>query len=504
MCVGKRSKGAKTQLPVVTWEQVKQHARHDDCWTVIHGHVYNVTDWSAIHPGGDMILLSGGRDSTILFESYHVNGVPMSILDKYVVGRIESSAEALADGSSGSYYENLDGDAFYVTLKQRIAAHFRAHGEPRRDHWHIYVKTLLIFALFFSSWYAAAIKGSVVGAVFLGLACSLIGTCVMHDANHGAFSKNKTVNLLMGMGMDLIGSSRFVWELHHVTGHHQYTNLSTHTTTKDGSVPAEQNDPDIFSSYPLIRMSEDVAWKPMHKWQHIFALPVFGLFTMGKVFRGDFDVVMANTFGGMTKNWLISMNCRLSDWKNVAQFWGWKAVSLVFMNGVVVYNFGWSHGAVIVLTMHIVCGFVLALMFAVTHISENCSFLFHDEDIVLNAKQIQNVADARARWDIAPSDAKQFAPRSWAALQCCTSTNWALDSFFWTHFSGGLNHQIEHHLFPGITHTQYPFIQPIVEKTCAEYGVPYVASDGLVSSLAALLARLYRMGREPTPTVRAA
>ena len=85
---------------------------------------------------------------------------------------------------------------------------------------------------------------------------------------------------------------------------------------------------------------------------------------------------------------------------------------------------------------------------------------------------------------------------NWAAIQCRTSVNWDLDSFFWTHFSGGLNHQIEHHLFPSICHIHYPAIRPIVEETCREFGVPYVAYPSLGSAFMGTLNHMYTLGQK--------
>ena len=82
----------------------------------------------------------------------------------------------------------------------------------------------------------------------------------------------------------------------------------------------------------------------------------------------------------------------------------------------------------------------------------------------------------------------------WAAVQCQTSVNWASGSWFWNHFSGGLNHQIEHHLFPSICHTNYVHIQDVVQSTCEEFGVPYRSEASLWTAYWAMVAHLRNMG----------
>lgn len=63
--------------------------------------------------------------------------------------------------------------------------------------------------------------------------------------------------------------------------------------------------------------------------------------------------------------------------------------------------------------------------------------------------------------------------RSWAKHQIITTINFCNDSYFWTIFTGYLNYQIEHHLFPSVCSEHYPALQRIVKAHCRRYGVPY-------------------------------
>lgn len=63
--------------------------------------------------------------------------------------------------------------------------------------------------------------------------------------------------------------------------------------------------------------------------------------------------------------------------------------------------------------------------------------------------------------------------QDWAEMQVSTTQDYAHHSWFWNVFSGGLNHQTTHHLFPGVSQFYYPQISPIVAQTAKEFGIPY-------------------------------
>lgn len=240
-----------------------QHNTAQDAWIAVHGSVYDITHWAGQHPGGDIILLGAGTDCTVMFEMYHPAGVPSSLLRKFRIGHLQQQQHSPSSppppSSLGSYYD-WEHDRFYKTLKKRVVEVLAKRG-GRHDSFAMYFKTALILALFFVSWYFAMIHGSFLAAVFLGVAASLIGMCVMHDACHGSYSRSPWVNTICAMGMDLIGASTFVWEVHHNCGHHPYTNLLTGAEQDVGVRSASiarhtnhENDPDVFSSYPLLRL----------------------------------------------------------------------------------------------------------------------------------------------------------------------------------------------------------------------------------------------------------
>ena len=379
-----------------------------------------------------------------------------------------------------SFYDWKD-NKFYSTLKTRVVERLQDVADGK---WHdspiMYLKTATILFAWVTSLFYMAVYGSFAAAVALGISASLIGTCIMHDGCHGAYSTNAFVNRLMGFGMDLIGASTYCWEAHHNTGHHPFTNL---VTANDGDkkeagkkVVTQENDPDVFSSYPLMRMNPYDEWRPHHRYQWLYAPLIFGGFTMLKVLYND----IVQVFVHARVNDFISLEPRLSKKSNYIRALFMKCLTLVYMLFLPIYFNGVATGIALFGVAHFFCGMILSTMFIVTHISDNCEFLLNKD----KAKLV-------------PAPTKPLES-NWAAMQCRTSTNWALNSTFWTHFSGGLNHQIEHHLFPSISHVYYPYIQSVVESTCKEFNVAYTAHDSLFDALYHTLRWLYILGIDPS------
>lgn len=198
-----------------------------------------------------------------------------------------------------------------------------------------------------------------------------------------------------------------------------------------------------------------------------------------------------------------------------------KILTVVYMIGLPCYFHGIWKGFVLFFVGHLTCGEMLATMFIVNHVIEGVAFaqktnpaikktgeskLIQDKLIV--SSQTKDLSQRRPKTvtGITPMEAtyrtvsdKSIAPvplNDWAAVQCQTSVNWASESWFWNHFSGGLSHQIEHHLFPGICHTNYVYIQPVVEQTCREFGVPYQNEPSLYSAYTKMIKHLKFMGNE--------
>lgn len=131
-------------------------------------------------------------------------------------------------------------------------------------------------------------------------------------------------------------------------------------------------------------------------------------------------------------------------------------------------------------------------MFIVNHVIEGVSYAKKTEAAPVNRPQ--TVMGDTPMLKTQSTVERKVPLNDWAAVQCQTSVNWSPGSWFWNHFSGGLSHQIEHHLFPSICHTNYCYIQDVVESTCQEYGVPYQSEPNLFVAYGKMLKHLKYLG----------
>lgn len=465
------AKTGKGEKRVFTPEEVAKHNVVTDGWLSCDDGVYDVTSFIDKHPGGQVIVLGLGKDSTILLESYHPAGRPDAVLAKYRIGTLEGYK---------TFYNWKDSD-FYPELKRRVVAKIKSTGSSRREG--LELKALLILATFFGSFAGMVLQGSYFWAAVWGVAATHVGLSIQHDGNHGAFSKKSWVNRLAGMGMDLIGGSSMAWEYQHVVGHHQYTNLMS-----DEMNISPENDPDVFSSYPLMRMHPLNEWKPHHRFQHIYALPLFALMTLSKVFMSDIETAL------MVKRGPIDCSARMVPLSGKVLFWGAKLMAFFVHLGLPCYLHGFGHGIGLYVLAHLVCGEYLACCFIINHINESCDYLTpqsitesQQTDLI---KQTTSEASSKQKHPTPPSN-------DWAVtqVQCCV--NWKSGSSMANHVSGGLNHQIEHHLFPSIAHCHYPDIAPVVQEVCNEYGIPYKTYPTFFTAFKGMVYHLWAMGQQP-------
>ena len=226
------------------------------------------------------------------------------------------------------------------------------------------------------------------------------------------------------------------------------------------------------------------------------------MMTLAKVFQQDYEVAISKRL------YHIDANVRYGSWFNVFRFWSMKVITMIYMMGLPIYFHGAGKGVALFVIGHLACGELLATMFIVNHVIEGVSYGKKDlkGSEKKEARPVTMTGDTpmeKTRYDVFEkslnSDDSSPVPsvpfNDWAAVQCQTSVNWAPGSWFWNHFSGGLSHQIEHHLFPSICHTNYAYIQDVVEKTCDEYGVPYQSEPSLRIAYGKMINHLKYLGR---------
>ncbi|MDE3212977.1 MAG: acyl-CoA desaturase [Bacteroidota bacterium] len=280
----------------------------------------------------------------------------------------------------------------------------------------------LIFIIPMNAWAA------MVMAILMGVGMAGIGMCVMHDAVHGSYSHKKWINKILGGTMYLLGSNVFNWKIQHNFLHHAYTNVGGF-------------DEDIDSKGP-IRLSQFAPLKKIHHYQYIHAFFFYGLMTISKLIN-DFRQLVVYNKEGITRQYHIHPTTEY--FKMVIT----KILYLFVFIGLPMWltPFSWWQVLLGFFIMHWTAGCILSTVFQMAHVVEGT------EQVMPNAEGI--------------------IEREWAVHELRATSDFARNNLFLEYYVGGLNFQIEHHLFPNISHIHYREIAPIVEKTAKEFGFTY-------------------------------
>jgi linoleoyl-CoA desaturase len=341
---------------------------------------------------------------------------------------------------------------FHSVVKRRVLEYFEHRGLSPKGGPRMWAKTVVLL-LWFGASYALLVfaastwwQGALL-ALSLGLAMAGIGFAIQHDANHGAYSTHGAVNRLMGMTLDMLGASSYLWRFKHNVSHHTYTNLA-----------GADDDIDIG---PLARLSPAQPRRRLHRAQQFYLWALYGFLIPKWHFVYDFKNVAR---GRIARNRFPRPR-------------GWSLVELI--GGKVVF-FGWAlvvpalfHPLWVVVLFYAGTSFLLGLVLSVVFQLAHC---VEEAEFPTPPPQAERLRDA------------------WAVHQVRTTVDFARGNRLLTWYVGGLNFQIEHHLFPRICHVHYPRIAGIVEATCAELGVGYTAHRSLGGAVSSHWRWLRRMG----------
>lgn len=345
------------------------------------------------------------------------------------------------------------GDGFHSLLRARVHDHFEATGQERRDAPAMVIKTVVILAWFVLTYVLLVFRvGNAPGAIalsaVLGLAIAAIGFNIQHDGGHGAYSRHRWINRAAAMTLDLLGGSSLIWAHKHNGLHHTFTNISGH-------------DDDI--NLGLIgRLSPDQPHRWWHRWQHLYLWPLYGMLPIKWQFFDDFADLAVRGRGDHSLPRLSP-----ADW---LVFLAGKAIffSLAFVVPLQFHPVGAVIACYAVTAM--VQGIVLSVVFQLAHCVDEADF---------------------------PAAATDSGMGPWADHQLATTVDFSRSNGLLSWLLGGLNFQVEHHLFPRICHVHYPQLSAIVEQTCRDCGVPFRSHPSFLAGVASHYRWLRRMGQPP-------
>ncbi len=335
-------------------------------------------------------------------------------------------------------------DGFHAAVKRRAAAYFEATGRARWGGGAMHAKTGAILGWFAGSYALLLLCGgssawlAVALTLSVALATAGIGFSVMHDANHGAYSRSVRVNRAWGLALDFVGASSYLWRFKHNVHHHTYANIDGMDADIDGE--------------PFLRLARSQRLRAFHRYQHVYAWPLYGVLAVKWWFVDDVLDLVRGRIGQLPFP-------RPRGRELVAVLAG-KAVFLTWalVVPVLVFRSGWP--VVLFLLGSLTLGVVLSTVFQLAHAVPEAEF-----------------------HAAAPGD--QRMPTGWAEHQVRATVDFAPSNRLLGWYVGGLNFQIEHHLLPDVCHVHYPALAGIVEATCVAHGVPYRTQPTLRAAMAA-------------------
>jgi len=346
---------------------------------------------------------------------------------------------------------------FFSTLKKRVNIYFKEKGISKHANAEMVIKSIVLLGTFiFSLLYIMFAQPAFLFALLIwsimGFAKAGIGMSVMHDANHGAYSANNKVNEYIGYTLNMLGGAVFNWKLQHNILHHTYTNI----THMDDDIDAKV----------VLRLSPHLSVKNFHRAQFVYAFFLYGITTLYWVVAKDFVQFVKYTKNG------VNNNDEKKNRETLMRIIGIKVAYFFFMVFLPIYmGVVWWQVILGFLLMHFIAGVVLTVIFQLAHSVEETTHPMPDEN-----GMIEN---------------------NWAIHQMNTTVNFSPNNRLINWYVGGLNFQVEHHLFPKICHVHYPAIAKIVRKTAEEYGIPYLENETFSKALKSHFSLLYNYGRIP-------
>ena len=343
---------------------------------------------------------------------------------------------------------------FYKELKLRVHKYFEEKKISTHGDYRNIVKAIALLGTFLGTYVILAFHilpgaWALLLCVLLGITTALIGFNIMHDGAHGSLSKKPVINRLAALSLNMLGASSFLWNIKHNIIHHTFTNV-------------DHVDDDILNE-PFFRMTESQTRRPIHRFQHLYFPFAYGLMYMFWIFVLDFKKYFLRKIADHG-------NIKIG-FKDHFGFWLTKALYIFFYFGVPLFYYSIPAVLLGYAIFAITTGIITSIVFQLAHTVEDTSF-------------------------ITPPPQSAPIESDWASHQVKTTANFATGSKLVTWLTGGLNHQVEHHLFPKISHVHYPELSLIVKDTCKEYGLPYHEQSSFGSAVASHIRFLYKLGRK--------
>lgn len=358
----------------------------------------------------------------------------------------------------GIKFVTRDKTNFIKTLNKRVNNYFKENNIKKTGNWKLYTKAVVMFAIFLvplvllltvdlPTW------AQILMTVIIGIGMAGVGMNIMHDANHESFSSKKWVNNIMGSSIYILAGNVYNWKVQHNVLHHTYTNI-------------QGLDEDIDAGR-IIRFSKHSKWLKIHKFQKYYSIFLYGLLTLNWAITTDIKQMhnylkrklSYGKFPNPAKEWSILVFTKILYY------------SIWLVLPIMVMDVAWWQVLIGFFVMHYTAGMILSVVFQLAHVMPNT--------------------------DMPKPDENGMMQHTWAIHQLYTTSNFAINNKLVNFFTGGLNHQVEHHIFPHISHIHYKKISEIVKSTTREFNLPYNEYKTMIGAFIDHFKQLDKLGKHP-------
>jgi linoleoyl-CoA desaturase len=354
-------------------------------------------------------------------------------------------------------FARQDNLKFFRTLNSRVNNYFKDNNIQKTGNWKSHLKAVILFAVFLTPYFLILTLDMPFWAqlllnILMGIGMAGIGMNVMHDGNHGSYSSKSWINKIMGGSIYVLAGNVHNWQVQHNVLHHTYTNIHGHDEDLDAG--------------RIIRFTKNAEWHRFHKFQHYYSFFLYGLLTFNWALTTDFKQM---------KNYL-KRKLSYGTPQSPTKLWTVLVITkiiyvLIWMALPMILGVTWWKVVIGFFVMHYTAGLILSIVFQLAHVVEETTNPVPNED-----GEIEN---------------------TWAIHQLYTTANFAPKNKIVNWFTGGLNHQIEHHIFPNISHIHYGKIAEIVKQTAIECNLPYHEFKTMRSAVIAHYKHLKDLGMKP-------
>jgi linoleoyl-CoA desaturase len=354
-------------------------------------------------------------------------------------------------------FAKQDNLKFFRTLNSRVNNYFKENNIQKTGNWKLYVKTLIMFAVFLAPYFLILLLDMpfwvhLLLTIVIGIGMAGVGMNVMHDGNHGSYSNINWINKFMGGSIYILAGNVYNWQVQHNVLHHTYTNIPGHDEDLDAG--------------RVIRFTKDAKWYSFHRFQQYYSVFLYGLLTFNWAITTDFKQMRS----------YLKRKLSYGEAKSPKILWTTLLITKAIYFSIwlvlpMLLGITWWKVLVGFFVMHYTAGLILSVVFQLAHVVKETTNPVPNEN-----GEIEN---------------------TWAIHQLFTTTNFAPKNWIINWYTGGLNHQIEHHIFPNISHVHYGKISKIVKETAKECNLPYYEYKTFRSAVTAHFKHLKDLGMKP-------